>query len=67
MLRYRTLPNQIVIYTVLIGGSLVMMYPLLFMALASFTTTAEYTRTTWIPLPTTFHFDNYGALFFAAR
>jgi multiple sugar transport system permease protein len=42
---------------------MVMMYPLVYGAVASFTTQAEYIRSTWMPFPTSFNLVNYLDLF----
>lgn len=47
------------IYLVLITTSLVILYPLLFMLLASFTTPAQYYRTSFLPVPNIFGLNNY--------
>jgi multiple sugar transport system permease protein len=44
---------------ILIGGSLVMAYPLIFGALASFATLEAYYRSIWLPIPIPFSPDNY--------
>jgi multiple sugar transport system permease protein len=59
MYRLRKVP----VHLLLIAGSLVMMYPLIYGLVASFTTPAEYIRSTWIPLPGGFFLKNYGDLF----
>ncbi len=55
--------RNIPIHILLIIGSMVMMYPLLYGLLASFTTPAEYIRSTWIPIPGSLNFKNYAELF----
>lgn len=57
--RLRKLP----IHLILVAGSLVMMYPLVYGIVASFTTPAEYIRSTWMPLPGGFFLKNYADLF----
>lgn len=52
------------IYAILIGTSLVIIYPLLFMALATFTTPEQYYRTSFLPIPNLLNFSNYSALIF---
>lgn len=57
--KLRTLP----IHILLMISSMVMMYPLLYGVLASFTTPAEYIRSTWIPVPSSLNPKNYADLF----
>ncbi len=57
--KLRTLP----IHILLVISSMVMMYPLLYGVLASFTTPAEYIRSIWIPVPSSFNLKNYADLF----
>ena len=58
-IRLRNLP----VHLILIVTSLVMMYPLVYGAVASFTTPAEYIRSTWMPLPSGLFLKNYTDLF----
>lgn len=51
------------LHIILIIGSLVMMYPLIYGALASLTTPAEYIRASWLPLPSGLNLSNYQELF----
>jgi len=55
--------NKIPLHIILIIGSLVMMYPLLYGLFASFTTPAEYIRSTWLPIPSSIYLKNYQDLF----
>ena len=49
----------IVSYIILIGSSIVLLYPLLFMVLGSFVTITEYSHTKVLPLPTHIEFTDY--------
>lgn len=53
----------VITYAILIVGGLIMMYPLLFAFMASIGTQADYTRSTWIPVPTEVTFTNYERIF----
>ncbi len=55
--------NKFPLHILLIIGSLVMMYPLLYGFFASFTTPAEYIRSTWLPIPGSLNLENYQDLF----
>ena len=55
--------RKIPLHILLIIGSLVMMYPLIYGLFASFTTPAEYIRSTWLPIPTSLNFQNYIDMF----
>lgn len=57
--KLRTVP----IHLLLMISSMVMMYPLLYGFLASFTTPAEYIRSIWIPVPSSLNLKNYADLF----
>jgi multiple sugar transport system permease protein len=46
-------------YTVLTVTSIVILYPLVFMVTATFTSTAQYYRTSFFPIPDFFDFRNY--------
>jgi len=59
----RTLsPNTILIYAILILGSIVMAYPLAFGVAASISSVQAYNESTWFPIPD-FYLENYIALF----
>jgi multiple sugar transport system permease protein len=47
------------IYPILIVSSVVILYPLAFMLLATFTSEAQYYRTSFFPIPDFFDFRNY--------
>lgn len=49
-------------YVVLILSSLIILYPLLFMLLASFTTPPQYYRTSFLPVPDMYNLGNFYAL-----
>jgi multiple sugar transport system permease protein len=51
-----------VIYLVLTLTSLVILYPLSFTVLATFTSTQQYYRTSFFPIPDTLDFHNYTAI-----
>jgi multiple sugar transport system permease protein len=55
----RPLPISVAIYTVLTASSVVLLYPLAFMVSATFTSTAQYYRTSFFPIPDFFDFRNY--------
>ncbi len=50
------------IYVVLTVSALVILYPLLFIVLATFTSTARYYQTAFFPIPDTPDFHNYVAI-----
>jgi len=50
---------NLIIYTVLTLTSIVILYPLGFMVTATFTSTAQYYRTSFFPIPDFFDFRNY--------
>lgn len=56
-------PLRILIHIILIVGSLVMMYPLIFGVFASFSSQADYIRSSWLPIPSTIFLENYQDLF----
>jgi multiple sugar transport system permease protein len=49
-------------YGLLAVTSLVILYPLLFMVLATFTTTDQYLRTSFFPIPNVLDFHNYATI-----
>jgi multiple sugar transport system permease protein len=55
----RPLWQSALIYTILTTTSLVILYPLAFMLLATFTTPEQYYRTSFFPIPNAFDFHNY--------
>jgi multiple sugar transport system permease protein len=55
--------RKVPIHILLILGSLVMVYPLVYGMVASFTSQAEYIRSTWMPFPSGFFLKNYADLF----
>ena len=55
--------RKIPIHILLILGSMVMVYPLVYGMVASFTSQAEYIRSTWMPFPSGFFLKNYADLF----
>ncbi|MCL4506300.1 MAG: carbohydrate ABC transporter permease [Chloroflexi bacterium] len=50
------------LYTLLIVSSAVMAFPLLFMFLGSIGTTADYTRSPWLPIPSVPTLENYAII-----
>jgi len=54
------------VHAVLIVGSLIMMYPLVFAGAVSLMTEVEYSRVTWLPIPNRLYLDNYLLFFQAA-
>ena len=59
MKQKRFRPDLIASYIILIGSSVVLLYPLLFMVLGSFVTIEEYSRVKLIPLPSHIDFSDY--------
>ena len=55
----------ILIYAILTVGSLVVIYPLLFMILATFASPVEYFKSTFLPVPDALDFRNYQVVFAA--
>jgi multiple sugar transport system permease protein len=55
----RPLWLSFLIYLILTTTSLVILYPLAFMLLATFTTPEQYYRTSFFPIPNSFDFHNY--------
>jgi multiple sugar transport system permease protein len=55
----RPLWQSALIYTILTTTSLVILYPLAFMLLATFTTPDQYYRTSFFPIPNALDFHNY--------
>ncbi len=51
-----------ILYALLIITSLVMAFPLVFMLLGSIGTTADYTRSPWLPVPSAPTLENYGII-----
>lgn len=58
----RPLWLSVIIYLVLTVTSLVILYPLLFMVTATFTSPEQYYRTSFFPIPDTLDFKNYRAI-----
>jgi multiple sugar transport system permease protein len=58
--------QRITLHAFLILGSIVMAYPLVFGAAASFTTQADFIRSPWFPVPTPPTLVNYRVLLFSA-
>jgi multiple sugar transport system permease protein len=50
------------VYIVLGVTSLIILYPLAFMVLATFTTTDQYLRTSFFPIPNSLSFHNYATI-----
>lgn len=59
----RPLMGMVATYLFLVLTGLVLIYPLVYMALGSFTTSAEYLRTRYIPIPSRIRFDPYVTIF----
>jgi multiple sugar transport system permease protein len=55
--------DRVVIQLILIVGSVIMAYPLVFGALASVSSLSDYNQSTWIPIPTEFTLENYFVIF----
>jgi multiple sugar transport system permease protein len=58
----RPLWLSVVMYVILAVTSVIILYPLLFMLMATFTTTDQYLRTAFFPIPNLFSFQNYVAI-----
>ncbi len=65
MLKLRQRSGPLLIHLLMIAGSIVMMYPLVFSLAVSFMTEREYSQVSWFPLPSSLYLGNY-ALFFGA-
>lgn len=64
MPRNRLTWQRLLLHTVLLSGSLIMAYPLIFGLLASFMDYNSYrATTTWLPIPTDPTLDNYRQIF----
>jgi multiple sugar transport system permease protein len=55
--------RKIPVHLLLLVGSLIMMYPLVYSVAASLTNLAEFIRSTWIPIPMEWAFKNYNEMF----
>lgn len=55
-------PGRVLLYTVLIVGSLVMMYPMIFGAVSSFCDMEDYYANPVFPIPTKLYLENYKAI-----
>ena len=55
--------RKIPVHILLAAGSLVMMYPLIYGIASSFTSQAEYIRSTWMPIPSGLFLKNFTDLF----
>ena len=58
----RAWPLTVGIYAVLVGSTVVILYPLLFMFLASFTTRERYYQSIFLPIPDRLNLGNYAEL-----
>jgi multiple sugar transport system permease protein len=58
--------QRALLHAILITGSVVMAYPLLFGAAASVTSQAAFIRSPWFPTPAPITFENYRLLLFSA-
>ena len=58
--------GRILLYTVLISGSLVMAYPLFYAVLGSLCDLEDFYRNPWFPIPTKLYLENY-AMFFGRK
>src|SRR5436305_15335787 len=58
----RPLWLSVAMYSILAVTSLIILYPLLFMVMATFTTTDQYLRTAFFPIPNLLSFQNYVAI-----
>ena len=57
---------RVLLHAILISGSIVMSYPLIFGAAASFTSQADFIRSPWFPSPSPPTLSNYQLLLFSA-
>lgn len=55
--------NRLGLHLLLVVGSLIMSYPLIFGLAASFSTLEAYTKSTWFPIPDSLYLENYTVLF----
>jgi multiple sugar transport system permease protein len=55
--------ERMLLYTVLIVGSIVMSYPLVFMIFGSLTDMQDFYATPWLPIPRKLYLDNYTTMF----
>src|SRR5215207_3839450 len=62
MLRKRLTPRGILFQTLLIAGSFLMAYPLVFAIVASFASQEAYLESTWMPFPNPPTLETYGQL-----
>lgn len=58
-------PGRIFIYFVLITGSLIMAYPMIYAVLGSLNDLESFYRHPWLPYPETLYLENYAVLFTA--
>jgi multiple sugar transport system permease protein len=55
--------ERMLLYAVLIVGSIVMSYPLVFMIFGSFTDLKDFYATPWLPIPRKLYLENYSIMF----
>lgn len=65
-MRKRLTVGRFAIYTILIGGSLVMTFPMAYALVGSFSDLADFYARPWFPVPQTLYLENYRAMFFPA-
>jgi multiple sugar transport system permease protein len=56
-------PERVLIYTLLIIGSIIMAYPMVYAVLGSFNTLETFYRHPWLPYPEELLLENYAVLF----
>lgn len=54
--------QRLLLYLILIIGSFVMAYPLIYGVAASLSSIEDFAKASWFPLPTSFYLDNYIVL-----
>ncbi len=59
----RILWGRVILYIVLIGGSLGMAFPMIYAIMGSFCDLEDFYRNPWFPIPTKLYLNNYAILF----
>lgn len=57
--------GRLIIYIILVGGSLAMAFPMAFGVVGSFCNLAEFYERPWFPIPQTLYLENYRIMFTA--
>jgi multiple sugar transport system permease protein len=69
-MRNRVTFGRVLLYGVLIGGSLLMAFPMIYALVGSFTDLEDFYANPWFPIPTKLYLENYTVMFsptFGAR